>query len=277
MKRLAAAAKWASPAVVLVEVVLVITGKLGAGRAVVIGLALEALLALTVASLVASAFRDYRRERRSGANGREAAKGAVRQVLPSPVAAIMWRELELFIDIADRARGREAVTAGQRAIPYWRQQRTLLGVMGVLSVGEIVLLGLVLPWEPLRLLALILGLYGTLWIFGFYCATRNRPHVLDDDGWLELRCANLGKVRVRLSDVAAVSQSMRSASSRSIGIEGGIVSVTLSGTTLVSLTLRPGATVEVKGSPAAASQVCFSCDDPAGAVEAVSVAVRQHG
>lgn len=276
MKRAARIVKWVSPAVLLVELGLVLSGWLDVGDAVIIAVVIEGVLAVLMMCLVFLGARDYRQQRDSGADSSTAMKHALLEVLPGPVAHVLWHEVGIFGAIVRENRGRREVRSGEVALPYGKDQLTFIVVMCVLSMVEIVVVGLLVPWEWLRLVALVLGVYGMIWIFGFYCAMRTRPHVIGGD-FLEVRCAHLGSVRVELDDVIGASKALNGTRTRSISHDDGVVTVSLSGTTNVEVRLRDGACASVKGETLPTAFVRFTCDDPAGAVEKLRPVFADRG
>lgn len=79
--------KWVAPAVLLVEAVLVITGALDLGRAVVLALVMEVVMTLVAVVLAATAGSLYRRSRRQGTGRQQALLGALAPLAP----ARCWR------------------------------------------------------------------------------------------------------------------------------------------------------------------------------------------
>lgn len=260
VRRMARLVKWGSPVVLLVEGALVVSGRLGLGRAVVIAVAVEAVLALLMGATVLLGVQDYRRERTAGGDTSSALRHALRQVLPAPVAAVLWHELGIATAVVRTLRGRAEVAPGETPLAYGRDQLAFIVVMCGVSVGEILVFGLLVPWEWLRVVALVVGVYGMFWVLGFYCAMRTRPHVVGR-GRVELRCAHLSSVRVPLEAIELVRESLTSTSTRNLHLDAEVLTVTLSGTTTMELVLRDGTRLDVKGSVEPVSLVRFSCDD----------------
>lgn len=71
---------------------------------------------------------------------------------------------------------------GAQAYSYVRAAAPLIWVFIVVSAIEVVVVELLLPWETIRSIALVLGIWGVLWMVGLFASFVMHPHVVDDDG-----------------------------------------------------------------------------------------------
>lgn len=177
------AGPWLTPALVAVEVVLVWSGPLSLRDAVVIGLACEILLWLTIAGRAIAGLRRVRAGRAAGMDGWQAAEDGLAQVIPRRAAKIVLFEPRLLVCLARWLTGRhDARAAGAFGNDRW--PRILIGgAIGLTVVeGAVVdlVLALALPGSVWVWVALGVHLYGIVWLLGFYASYVTRPHLLDD-------------------------------------------------------------------------------------------------
>jgi hypothetical protein len=171
---------WLTPALVAAEIALVASGALGVRTAVGIGLGVEALLWLTVASRVIGGLRRFRVGRAAGLEVWAAAEDGLAALVPRPLAKVILAEPRLWVCLARWAAGRYPTTgfrydAGLRGI-IWA------GVALVVVEGAIVdlLLELLLPGSVWVWVSLGLHLYGLAALLGFLASWATRPHLLDE-------------------------------------------------------------------------------------------------
>lgn len=278
-KRIVQVLKWAALAVIVVELLLVATGVLDLGQAVVTAIGLEVLCGVLALGLAVTARVNYRRLRQAGTGPWDAFLQAAGTVLPRPVVTLLRHELGGLMSIVLLVRGRKDVPAGATVIRCGAAQKTFLVVMMVLGPIEIVLVEVLVPWGWLRVLLLVLGVYGLIWMLGFYAGVHTRPHYVGDDR-LVLRVGHLAGVSVDVGSVRAVR---RETHDRYTGTKyKGLVSVKddvvamqgMSGTT-VTVVLEPGTPVQVQGRGTVhADELRFDADDLDAAVRTVKERIR---
>lgn len=110
----------------------------------------------------------------------------------------IWRSLFLW---STRRRPGQGATA--RAFPYVKQVQPLLLAFLFLSVLELPVVHFLVPWEPVKLVLLVLGVWGLLWMLGYIAAMRVFPHLIDDDG-LHIRHGASLDLLLRWGQIAAV-------------------------------------------------------------------------
>ena len=117
-----------------------------------------------------------------------------------------WRfEVALYRSLVRWATRRPAVPAGATAVPYVGAVSLLLWVFTIGSAVELVALHLILPWEHVRLVADIVGIWGLVWMLGYTASHYVYPHLLDATG-LRLRSGHHLAVDVPWDAVGASDQ-----------------------------------------------------------------------
>lgn len=178
----ARAARCAGPALLVLESVLVVTGRLSLGTAAVIFVVLETSLGLIAVGQLAGGVRRYRQRRAGGADRESAVLNALAAVLPGPVAFLVRHELLAWSSMVLLLRRRKhGVSPGAVQVSYDAALRPLGLVLVGLSVVELVVFELVVPWQPVRLALLVLGVWTLLFVLGLVAANIVRPHVITDD------------------------------------------------------------------------------------------------
>src|SRR5262245_59348361 len=89
----------------------------------------------------------------------------------------MWRSL--YVWIFRRPLTRET---GAAPFGYAGMVTPLLGVFIGVSAIEVPILHFLLPWQTVRVVGIILGAYGLLWMVGLLAALRVHPHVVAASG-----------------------------------------------------------------------------------------------
>jgi hypothetical protein len=176
-----------------------------------------------------------------------------------------------------RPNGVSGSDAAQHALPlstisYGRDQIAFVWIFMGLTVLEIAVVEVIVPWPLLRWILLVVGVYGLLTMAGFVAANRTRPHILTGDT-LRLRCGRLADIAVPLDRIATVSTGLRSAGYGPI-IEGGTLVLGIAGSTNAAIIL-------VESVPARAGKVVgevhtvrFATDDPSAAAELIRCRLR---
>lgn len=255
--------RYATPAVVLIQLLLVWLGVLDLGQAVVIALGIEVLLFGVLLYLLVRAGARYRQRRgHRGGTRAEAFWAAAAELLPGPVARLARHEAAVLGTYWLLVRGRYDVPAGAVAFGYGKQQAPMFYSLAVLSVVEVALFRWLIPWPWMEILLGVLAVYGAVWLIGLYQGFRRYPHYLTDQE-LVLRCGIFGVARIPLSDVVAVKEQFQATGSRSFTVEKNRITVTPSGMTDVVLDLAENSVVQAKGRKVRGATVLAGCDDPA--------------
>jgi hypothetical protein len=87
----------------------------------------------------------------------------------------IWRSLYRWI-------ARRPPVADGEPFPYAGAVTPVLWAFIGVSAIEVPAVHFLLPWEPVRRVALVAGVYGLVWMVGMLAALRVHPHVVDDAG-----------------------------------------------------------------------------------------------
>ena len=266
------ALRWATAVVPVVLLALVLTGWLSPGEAIVVLVVVEAAMALA-ALLRATGVASYRTARRGGADREAAVEAATRTALPGPIAAVILHEARLVHSLLLWVRGRQhGVSPGAVAIPYGRDSRAVGIALLVVSFVELVVVELVIPWPTVRLVLLLIGVYGALIVLGFIAGPIVRPHVLTEDS-LRLRASTWADVTLSLDTIARASQ-RRGGADGILTFTGTTLVLAVDNQTQLHLELDGSRTFRQGRRSGSADSVRFSTDYPADAASAITAAVR---
>ncbi|WP_448640232.1 hypothetical protein [Geodermatophilus sp. URMC 63] len=267
------ALRWAGPVLLVVEAVLVVTGRLSLGSAALVFLAVEAALALLAAGQLATGVHRFRRERAGGADREEALAAALRAVLPGPAAAALLHEARTAGSLVLLLRRRRhGVPEGAVPIGYERALRPMAVTFLVVLVLELVVVELAVPWPGVRAALLVVGVWSLLAVAGIAAGNVVRPHVVTATT-LRLRSGTWADVAVPLERVAGAGVRRRAAPDRTVAVTDGVLTMGVGGGTTVDVALI-GPTDLTDGRRAhVVSAVRFAADDPAAAVAAIRAGV----
>lgn len=184
--------------------------------------------------------------------------------------ALAWRyEVASYRSLVRFVTRRPYVPAGTTPVSSVGAISVLLWAFVVGSAVELVALHLILPWERVRLVADIIGVWGLVWMLGFTAAYYVHPHLIGPDG-LVLRSGHHVSVAVPWHLVERLGSRERSVdSNKSLQYDDGVLLLPMGGRTNVELHLAPPLEVEVRGRTESVTEVRFFADDP-GAVRAAA-------
>lgn len=144
--------------------------------------------------------------------------------LATSYEAGIWRSLFRWLTRWPRATQADAALFG-----YGSQATPILLAFIFLSVLEIPILPLVLPWAAVRYSLLVLGVWSLLSMLGLLASIRTYPHVIDTTG-LRLRsgfqfdasipCEKISTIRLRRSSSGRKLQIERNESNSSVALHG---------------------------------------------------------
>lgn len=178
--------------VVLALLILRLTGVLGTGQAVTLLLVVEVPLLMLFVVLSVLRFRRTARAMDAGfLDSLEAEEPLLRPVVS---------ELRAFQNLGLLLVGKRRVPAGARSFGYTRGTMTFPAVMIALSLVELIIVHILVPWQWLRIVLLILTIWGVLFILGFFAARIVHPHYLTDDA-LHLRWGHQAVLTTSLTNV----------------------------------------------------------------------------
>lgn len=167
------------------------------------------------------------------------------------------------------------VPPSTRRFPYHRAVAMILWAFLAVSVIEIPILELILPWEPVRVVALIISVYSVFWMIGLMGTMHVYPHLVGPAGLsirkgatftLDLPWADVAKIRSRPRSLPPGGQTQ---------FEDGVLSFGAAGGTTVDVVLARPLTLPVKktgGEPV--TEVRFHADTPEELAEAANAFLR---
>jgi hypothetical protein len=179
----------------------------------------------------------------------------------------IWRSL--FLLAARRVPGRGP---GVRTFPYAKEVAPLLYAFIGVSALELVVVHLILPWETVRTIALVLGIWGLLWMIGYLASLRVFPHLVGPDG-LQVRYGTSVDVRVPWEAVAEVRTAKhRLATGKAVQVlpadAGDAVHVAVLKRTRIDVVLHAPTVLELPDGPREVTAVRLDADDPRAFVAA---------
>jgi hypothetical protein len=157
----------------------------------------------------------------------------------------------------------EPVAPGTVRFSYSGGGTLLLTAFIVMSAIEIPILDLVLPWPVARIISLIVGVYGLLWMIGLMATLHVYPHLVGETGIrirksialdLTVPWGNIRNIRARGRSLPPGGQTQ---------FEDGVLSFGVSGGTTVDLVLEEPITLpekKTRGEPV--SEIRFHADRP---------------
>lgn len=205
---------WVTPALIVVEVVLVVTGVLRPVSAVVVFVVVESTIAIFGVSAVVTAGRVYRRSAREGTR-RDAAGKALESVLPRRVAravvidAHAWRAFALWLRRRPLADSEYSYGGSLRPL--------LFMVIGLLVVeGAVVELVVGVMFGHGWWLWVLAGLhiYALCWIIGIMASLRTLPHRIGSST-ITLRDSIFDEFQIPASRVKGVHAALTANTGRS--------------------------------------------------------------
>lgn len=193
------------------------------------------------------------------------------------VAGVRWAvrtELRMYAGTLRLVTRRPDVPEGSRPLPYVGAVSALLWGFTIVSAVELVVVHVIVPWERVRLVLDILGIWGVLWCLGITGCHYVYPHLLTSTS-LHVRSSARGDtVTIPLDRLAAVGTRERShQGGRSIALDhdSGVLVVAVGGRTNLDLRLTEPVAATVRGRPHLVREVRIFTD---GAREARSTLGR---
>lgn len=187
----------------------------------------------------------------------------------------MWRSL--FRWIVFRWILRRPLTSGrdEKAFPYAGTMTPLLLAFIGVSAIEIPIVDLLIPWPTVRMVAIVLGGYGLLWMVGMLASFRVSPHIVGEAG-LRLRHGVTTDVTIPWDAIATVRIASRSTpKSRAIQYQesdhGRILNVVIMSQTNVDVVMRQRTTIPLfRGESETFTELRCYADDPDALVASAS-------
>jgi hypothetical protein len=175
----------------------------------------------------------------------------------------IWRSL--FLLLTRRISGQRQ---GVRPFSYSKAIAPVMGAFIFVSMVELPVVHLLIPWDTVRLVALVLSIWGLLWMVGLLASMKVFPHLLDEHG-LRVRYGTTVDVRVPWETVASVTARRRSIPTRQrLQLDGDVVNVPVLKLTRVDVALRAPTPVELPDGVQEISELRLYVDDPRAFVAA---------
>ena len=158
------------------------------------------------------------------------------------------------------------VRPGDQPVDYHRSLRTTILALVGLSVLEIMLVHLLIPIAWLRVVLLLLGVYGSVFALAYLAGLAVRPHVFTAQGIL-LRFGSNHALRLSWCRVESLGPRLASPrNSSGLAIADGVASLAVGGSTNLALRLNAPLHLVVKDAEVLVHEVRFYADNPGAAV-----------
>ena len=263
------------PLVVLAEAILVWSGAMDLGDAVLVVAGLEMVILLVGMGSMIFVVRRYRTRRRAGLGPWRALEDGLALVLPRSVATFVLHEPRLLVSLFRWTFRRVRLDEGEFAYHRRSLLRAIVPVVIVTSPLELLVVHLLAqalsPWAWLKWALLALGVYSVLWLLGFYASLVTHPHRLEEKG-LRLRLGVLADGFIPYQEIESVVRKQVTGPHSGDGLshvpDEDSLYLTTGGKTDVSLLLRAPRSVRgFLNETEPASLVHLAVDTPAGFVE----------
>lgn len=190
-----------------------------------------------------------------------------RALLSLPKRALLY-ELSLYRSLLRWGLRRPATTDPDEIPVGYAQLSTPVLILWIFgSAVEVVVVHVLLPWESLRTVALVLGVWGLVWMIGLLASLRVYPHLMAPS-YLRVRQGPRVDLLVPWDAVEAVVSRRRELPSSIRAVQVQEVDgqtdlhVAVGGETNVSLVLRRPLTLRTAGGDITADRVSLLVDDP---------------
>jgi hypothetical protein len=196
----------------------------------------------------------------------------MRTVLSLGRKAVMF-EVSLYRSLFRWATHRPDVPPGAVPFAYVGAVAVLLWAFIIVSTVELVVVHVLLPWETLRLIADIVGIWGLVWMLGFAASLTVNPHAVADTGLL-VRHGTGTDLTVPWDAISTVSVRERSHDkSKTVQLDSDgpdpVLMVVVASRTNVDIVLSRPLTFPVRGSEGKVSTIRLYADDARGLAQQV--------
>jgi hypothetical protein len=184
--------------------------------------------------------------------------------LPRWLALAVRLEIEMYVGLVRLLTRRPAVPGGATPHPYVGAVSALLWAITAVSLVELVVLHLVIPWHGVRLAADVLGAWGVVWCAGLTACHYVYPHLVGEDALVVRRPRRTPVLRIPWADVVGVTTREAShESSKDLQLDetGRVLLVVVGGRTNVEVALARPHAVQVRGTTHEVERVRLFADD----------------
>jgi hypothetical protein len=200
--------KWSLPALILVNVALVWSGILEAGTAIMVGAAIELMVALIAMRQVVVAIRLYRRDRAAGLDIETAVEDGIAVIFPRTVARVVALEPRIWIALFKWAFRRRPLAPNEFSYHKRSAMGAFLALVLLTLPVELLLYEILIPWPTVRWILLVVSVYAVVWMLGLVASLRVLPYRLDAGG-LRIRYGVLADGFVPYTLISAVELQRR--------------------------------------------------------------------
>lgn len=170
----------------------------------------------------------------------------------------IWHSLSLWVARRVSGQGPDV-----EPFSYARQISPVIGAFIVVSAIELPVVHLLLPWETVRLVLLVVSVWGLLWMLGLFASMRVFPHLMDGSG-VRVRNATTVDIRVPWNAVASVTARRgRADSAKRVVVDGSDVAVPVMKLTRIDIELHAPMTIALPDGPQEVTRLRLYADDPA--------------
>jgi hypothetical protein len=187
-----------------------------------------------------------------------------------PLVVVIVELVHVFGSLARKIRRRPDVPAGATAVHYGGSMRPLLWCMIIVSIIEVAVVELIVPWPTLRWILVVLGVYGLIWVLGFAASLSVNPHTLSSAS-LRLRFGFFTTITIPAEMLASARKNVSGGHRHTVEHTDDELAVSVMGYTDVAVELTEPYVIDLgrKGTTEV-SRVRFQTDDPAGAVALIN-------
>ncbi|MGH2598562.1 MAG: hypothetical protein ACRDJ9_04155 [Dehalococcoidia bacterium] len=254
------------PALILANLLLLRSGVVDVGDAFALAIIAELALLLVTGFSLFRMVHHYRSGRAAGRDTWTAAEDSLAVLLPRRAARIVVLEPRLWATLVRWVLRR--TPRGESMFAYSKRSTLWMVLILVLVTApvELLLIELLLSWAWLRVLLLILGIYGVIWLLGIWASMSVLPHQVEQTD-LRLRYGLLAEAQIPYEVIRSVEQERR----RWTGLRDGphpvsepdALAIAVGGQTAVVLRLDAPCTIErAFGRSLTASVIHVAVDDP---------------
>jgi hypothetical protein len=169
----------------------------------------------------------------------------------------IWRSLFLWV-----TRHVPGMAPGVEAFAYSRDLVPLMAAFIFVSLIELPVVHLLIPWDTVRLVVLVVSVWGVLWMVGLLASMRVFPHLIDDHG-LRVRYGTNADIRVPWDAIESVTARRRNrADGKHVVVEGSVLTVAVLKMTKVDVVLRRPTAVSLPGGSEEVTEVRLYVDEP---------------
>ena len=148
-------------------------------------------------------------------------------------------------------------------VPYAREVTPLMGLWIFASAAEVPVAHVLVPWEPVRLALLVVGVWGLLWMLGMLGGLRSYPHLLTDRA---LRVRSVPRCDVAVPWEAVAGAVLRAqdlpSTMRTLQLEGSDLRIGVSGRTNTTVRLTGPTPLQTRRGELVVDSVSLWVDEP---------------